>query len=98
MTKTFDQICNGILGEMVTPTAPNLVQKPGQPAQQTGQPPAQQQTGQPPAQQTQNTQNSQTPDLKKISAEFAKLTDASQIEKLLTGLINPNAAANNKPA
>ena len=92
MTKTFDQICNRILGEMVTPAAPNLVQKPGQPAQQTGQPPAQQQAGQPPAQQT---QNAQTPDLKKISAEFAKLTDASQIEKILTGLINPNAAANN---
>ena len=96
MTKTFDQICNRILGEMITtPTmAPGQPPKPGQPAQQTGQPPAQQQTGQPPAQQT---QNPQAPDLKKISAEMAKLTDASQIEKILTGLINPNAATNNKP-
>lgn len=37
MTKTFDQICKGILGEMVTtPTTPTMA--PGQP-QQTGQPP-----------------------------------------------------------
>ncbi len=43
MTKTFDQICKGILGEMIAPTmAPGQPPKPGQPAQQTGQPPAQQ--------------------------------------------------------
>ena len=40
MTKTFDQICKGILGEMIAaPTmAPGQPQKPGQPAQQAGQP------------------------------------------------------------
>ncbi len=40
MTKTFDQICKGILGEMIAPTmAPGQPPKPGQPVQQQGQPP-----------------------------------------------------------
>lgn len=39
MTKTFDEICNGILGEMINPPAQQQQQKPAQP-QQPGQQPA----------------------------------------------------------
>lgn len=80
MKKTFDQICANILGEMVTPTTPNAT--PGQP-QKPQTPVAQQASGQ------------QTPDIKKISADLAKLTDANAIEKLLTGLLNPKTAQQN---
>jgi hypothetical protein len=100
MTKNFDQICKGILGEMITP--PAQPQKPGQtapaaPAPQAGAPAAVQQN------QQQNQQNAQQQapqmkdeDLLKLLAQ--KIQDPKFLPQL-QALMNPqqpNAA--NKPA
>ena len=80
MKRTFDQLFAEIVGENIMA-----------PTQQT-QPQTQQPT-QPQTQQPTNTPTQQqSPDIKKLSAELAGITDAAQIEKVLAGLLNPNAA------
>ena len=84
MMKTFDQLFNEIVGEnLMQPAKPNTAT--ATPAQNTAQQPTQ-----PSAPQQQGS------DIKTISAQLAKLTDANEIEKVLAQLLNPNAA--NKPA
>lgn len=84
MKKTFDQLFNEIVGEnLMQPAKPNTAT--ATPAQNTAQQPTQ-----PSAPQQQGS------DIKTISAQLAKLTDANEIEKVLAQLLNPNAA--NKPA
>lgn len=92
MTKNFDEICKGILGEMIT--APNQQQKPAQPQQQ--QPAAAPQTGavaavQQNQQQNQQAAQQQTPqikdeDLLKILAQ--KVQDPKFLPQL-QALLNP---------
>lgn len=84
MTKTFDQLFSEIVGEnLMQPAKPNTTAP--TPGQSTAQQPAQPSTPQ-----------QQGSDIKTISAQLAKLTDANEIEKVLAQLLNPNAA--NKPA
>jgi hypothetical protein len=96
MTKTFDEICNGILGEMIT--APNQQQqKPNQPGQQPA--PA---AGAPAAIQNNTQNNAQQPnqmqDDELLKLLQQKLND-EKFKQSLMQLMNPqqpNAAV--KPA
>lgn len=86
MKKTFDQLFSEIVGEnIMQPTKPATT--PTAVAQNTTQ-----QTQQP----AQPSTPQQGQDIKTLSAQLAKLTDANEIEKVLAQLLNPNAA--NKPA
>lgn len=85
MKKTFDQLFSEIVGEnLMQPAKPNTTAP--TPGQNTAQQPAQPSTP----------QQQQGSDIKTISAQLAKLTDADEIEKVLAQLLTPNAA--NKPA
>lgn len=88
MTKNFDDICKGILGEMINPTTQQPQQKPGQqvaPAPQTGAPAAVQQN------QQQNQQAVQHPQMKDedlLKLLQQKLTD-QKFKQSLMQILNP---------
>jgi hypothetical protein len=90
MKKTFDQLFNEIVGENVVNTPPQ------QGNQQQPQQNQQQQNNQQQPQQNQqkyqqaSSANKPALDLEQLSAELAKINDASKIKELLAGLI-PNA-------
>ena len=99
MTKTFDEICKGILGEMIT--APTQ-QKPNQP-QQPAQQPAQQPTSGAPAAIQNNVQNNAQQNNQMKDDELLKLLQQKlndeKFKQSLMQLMNPqqpNAAI--KPA
>jgi hypothetical protein len=85
MKKTFDQLFSEIVGENIINS-----QQQSQPQQQNNQV---QQTPQQPQQKYQQTPstNKPAPDLDQLSAELAKINDATKIKELLAGIINSNA-------
>ncbi len=98
MTKTFDQICKGILGEMVTtPTAPTMA--PGQtpkPAPTPGQPtPNQTNVPEVPEDIAKLFIAAKTP--QEVNAAYAKLQQLNKTQPTQPAQ-QPNAATANQPA
>lgn len=94
MTKNFDDICNGILGEMMN--NPNQQQRPGQPQQQTPGTATTPQAGAPAAvqqnqqqnQQNASQQNSQIKDEDLLKILVDRIKDQQFLPKL-QALLNP---------